>query len=60
MYLIFPGRVLAELPVEPRLAKMILFAVVLKCLDPVVVLACAMAYKDPCKFRFIILCVDIC
>ncbi|CAB4026109.1 probable ATP-dependent RNA helicase YTHDC2, partial [Paramuricea clavata] len=41
------GRLLAELPVEPRLGKMILFSIVLKCLDPVVVLACAMAYKDP-------------
>ena len=44
---------MAELPVEPRLGKMIIFAVVLKCLDPVVVLSCAMAYKDPCKQTFI-------
>jgi HrpA-like RNA helicase len=47
------GRLLAELPVEPRLGKMILFSVVLKCLDPAVVLACAMAYKDPCMHCFI-------
>ncbi|XP_028394587.1 3'-5' RNA helicase YTHDC2-like [Dendronephthya gigantea] len=41
------GRLLAEFPVEPRLGKMILFSVVLKCVDPVVVVSCAMAYKDP-------------
>ena len=48
----FSGRLLADLPVEPRLGKAILFSVVLKCLDPVVVLACAMSYKDPCKHCF--------
>ena len=42
------GHHLADLPVEPRYAKMILYAVVLKCLDPVLTIACALAYKDPC------------
>ncbi|EDO40330.1 predicted protein, partial [Nematostella vectensis] len=41
------GRHLADLPVEPRLGKMILYSVVLKCLDPVITVACALAYRDP-------------
>lgn len=45
------GRLLAELPVEPRLGKMVLFSVILKCLDPVVVVVSAMAYKDPCNLE---------
>ena len=53
LYISFSGRLLAELPVEPRLGKMILFSVVLKCLDPAIVLACAMAYKDPCTHCFV-------
>ncbi|XP_073241899.1 3'-5' RNA helicase YTHDC2-like [Porites lutea] len=41
------GRHLADLPLSPQLGKMILYAVVLKCLDPVVTIACALAYRDP-------------
>jgi len=42
------GHHLADLPVEPRYGKMILYSVVLKCLDPILTIACALAYKDPC------------
>ena len=51
LYLIFAfvGRHLVDLPLSPQLGKMILYAVVLKCLDPVVTIACALAYRDPCK-----------
>ncbi|XP_071478246.1 3'-5' RNA helicase YTHDC2-like [Diadema antillarum] len=38
---------LADLPVDPRLGKMVLYAIVLKCLDPVLTIVCALAYKDP-------------
>uniref|UniRef100_A0A8C3NU96 RNA helicase n=1 Tax=Cyanoderma ruficeps TaxID=181631 RepID=A0A8C3NU96_9PASS len=41
------GYRLTELPVEPHLGKMVLYAVVLKCLDPVLTIACALAYQDP-------------
>ncbi|KAF2986805.1 hypothetical protein EK904_004766 [Melospiza melodia maxima] len=41
------GYHLTELPVEPHLGKMLLCAVVLKCLDPVLTIACALAYRDP-------------
>lgn len=41
------GHHLADLPVEPRYGKMILYSVVLKCLDPILTIACALAYKDP-------------
>ncbi|XP_062370044.1 3'-5' RNA helicase YTHDC2-like isoform X3 [Cinclus cinclus] len=38
---------LTELSVEPHLGKMVLCAVVLRCLDPVLTIACALAYRDP-------------
>uniref|UniRef100_A0ABD2WY70 RNA helicase n=1 Tax=Trichogramma kaykai TaxID=54128 RepID=A0ABD2WY70_9HYME len=38
---------LLDLPIEPRLGKMLLYAVVLKCLDPILTIACSLAYKDP-------------
>lgn len=47
------GHHLADLPVEPRLGKMVLYAVVLKCLDPILTIVCSLAYKDPCKFHHI-------
>ena len=44
------GKLLVELPVDPRLGKMIIFGLLLKCLDPVLVIAASLAYKDPCKY----------
>ncbi|XP_053911310.1 3'-5' RNA helicase YTHDC2 [Cuculus canorus] len=41
------GYRLTELPVEPHLGKMVLCAVVLKCLDPILTIACTLAYRDP-------------
>ncbi|XP_071794185.1 3'-5' RNA helicase YTHDC2-like isoform X2 [Asterias amurensis] len=41
------GHHLADLPVEPRLGKMMLYSIVLKCLDPVLTIVCALAYRDP-------------
>lgn len=41
------GYHLAELPVEPHLGKMVLCAVVLKCLDPILTIACTLAYREP-------------
>ena len=43
------GHHLADLPVEPKYGKMILYAVALKCLDPILTIACSLAYRDPCK-----------
>ncbi|NWI94243.1 YTDC2 helicase, partial [Pitta sordida] len=40
------GYHLPELPVEPHLGKMVLCGVVLKCLDPVLTIACALACRD--------------
>lgn len=39
------GAHLLDLPVEPRLGKMLLYAVVLKCLDPILTIVCSLAYK---------------
>lgn len=41
------GRVLATLPVEPTLGRMVLQGVVMRALDPALTLAAAMAGKDP-------------
>ncbi|XP_066459173.1 3'-5' RNA helicase YTHDC2 isoform X2 [Eleutherodactylus coqui] len=41
------GHHLADLPVEPHLGKMVLCSVVLKCLDPILTIACTLAYRDP-------------
>uniref|UniRef100_A0A0N7ZAQ8 RNA helicase n=1 Tax=Scylla olivacea TaxID=85551 RepID=A0A0N7ZAQ8_SCYOL len=41
------GHHLLDLPLPPRLAKMVITATVLKCLDPVLTIAAALALKDP-------------
>lgn len=41
------GRLLLELPVEPRLGKMLLTASVLHCLDPVLTIVCCLSHRDP-------------
>uniref|UniRef100_T1JES8 RNA helicase n=1 Tax=Strigamia maritima TaxID=126957 RepID=T1JES8_STRMM len=41
------GHHLLDLPIEPRLGKMVLYSVVLKCLDPILTIVCALAYRDP-------------
>ncbi|CAH1795870.1 unnamed protein product [Owenia fusiformis] len=41
------GHHLTDLPIEPRYGKMVLYSVVLKCLDPILTIACALAYRDP-------------
>lgn len=38
---------LLDLPLEPCLGKMVLFSVLLRCLDPVLTIACTLAHKDP-------------
>ena len=53
------GHHLTDLPVEPRLGKMVLHAVVLKCLDPILTIVCALAYKDPCQLVLCALCVYV-
>ena len=49
------GQHIAELPLEPHLGKMVLFAVVLKCLDPVLTIACALSHKNPCEWNLSVL-----
>uniref|UniRef100_UPI00358E29D8 3'-5' RNA helicase YTHDC2-like n=1 Tax=Myxine glutinosa TaxID=7769 RepID=UPI00358E29D8 len=41
------GHHLSELPIEPRFGKMVLYSVVLKCLDPVLTIACSLAHREP-------------
>ncbi|BFY97660.1 hypothetical protein BsWGS_00700 [Bradybaena similaris] len=41
------GQHLADLPIEPRLGKIILYSVVLKCLDPVLTIVSTLSYKEP-------------
>ncbi|KAG1669651.1 3'-5' RNA helicase YTHDC2 [Nymphon striatum] len=41
------GKHLIDLPLDPTLGKMVLYSVVLKCLDPILTIVCSLAYKDP-------------
>jgi len=41
------GKVLAELPIEPRVGRLILLGAILGTLDPALTIAAAMGYKDP-------------
>lgn len=41
------GEKLGRLPVHPLTSKMIFFAILMKCLDPALTLACASDYRDP-------------
>ena len=43
------GYHLVDIPIDPHLGKMIIASIVLKCLDPVLTIACALTYKDPCE-----------
>ena len=39
------GSCLLDLPIEPKLGKMVLYAVVLKCLDPILTIVTCISYK---------------
>lgn len=41
------GLLLLDLPIEPHLGKVVLHAVVMKCLDPILTIVCSLTYKDP-------------
>ena len=41
------GLLLLDLPIEPHLGKVVLHAVVLKCLDPILTIVCCITHKDP-------------
>ena len=44
------GHHLADLPIEPRYGKMLLYSIVLKCLDPVLTIVCTLSHRDPCEY----------
>ncbi|KAI1728932.1 helicase associated domain (HA2) domain-containing protein [Ditylenchus destructor] len=41
------GRVVAQLPLEPQLARLLLFGLALRCLNPVVTLVAVLSHRDP-------------
>ncbi|KAL1448823.1 hypothetical protein WDU94_000080 [Cyamophila willieti] len=41
------GRHLLDLPISPRYGKMLIYACVLKCLDPILTIVASLAYRDP-------------
>lgn len=43
------GAHLINMPIDLNLAKMILFSIAMKCLDPVLVIACSLSYEEPCN-----------
>ncbi|KAF6203963.1 hypothetical protein GE061_002301, partial [Apolygus lucorum] len=40
------GHHLVDLPVEPKYGKMLIYALVLKCLDPVLTIVCCLSYRE--------------
>lgn len=46
------GLLLLDLPIEPHLGKVVLHAVVMKCLDPVLTIVCSLTYRDPFVMPF--------
>lgn len=43
--LTFLGQHLVDLPVEPRLAKMLLYSVIFKCIDPMLTIVAFLSYR---------------
>uniref|UniRef100_A0A8R1I967 Helicase C-terminal domain-containing protein n=1 Tax=Caenorhabditis japonica TaxID=281687 RepID=A0A8R1I967_CAEJA len=43
------GRLMARLPLDPQLSRMLLFGLALKCLTPIVNLVAMLANRDPCE-----------
>ena len=41
------GKALAELPIEPRVGRLVLLGVVFGTLDPVLTIAASLGYKEP-------------
>lgn len=41
------GQHLLDLTVDPKLAKMLLYACIMKCLDPILTIVCSLANKEP-------------
>ena len=42
------GTHLANMPGDLKLAKMILYSITLKCLDPILIIASSLSVGDPC------------
>ena len=47
------GRHLAALPLPPRIGKMLLYGALFGCLDPVLTVTCAMAYRCLASFEIV-------
>ena len=43
------GRILVDLSIEPHYAKMIIFGVLLRCLDPILTIVCALSSPNCCE-----------
>ena len=41
------GKHLASLPIPPMLGKMLMYGSLFQCLDPILTIACCLAYRDP-------------
>ena len=46
------GRILINLSIEPQYAKMIVYSVLLRCLDPILTIVCALSSPQCCKCIF--------
>uniref|UniRef100_A0AC35GG84 Helicase-associated domain-containing protein n=1 Tax=Panagrolaimus sp. PS1159 TaxID=55785 RepID=A0AC35GG84_9BILA len=41
------GSIIAQLPLEPQLARMLVFGIALQCFNPIVTLVAALSHRDP-------------
>ncbi len=46
------GICLLDLPIEPNLGKMILYSIILKCVDPILTIVSSLTYRDPCESTY--------
>ncbi|VDM16719.1 unnamed protein product [Hydatigera taeniaeformis] len=45
------GSHMCDLPLPPRYSKMVLVSIALKCVDPILTIACILASENPCQLR---------
>lgn len=48
--LTYLGRHIAQLPLDPQLARLLLFGTAFKCFNPTVTLVATLSHREPCKF----------
>ena len=48
------GSHMCDLPLPPKYSKMVLVSIALKCVDPILTIACILASENPCVFNLFV------